>query len=93
MADESKAAAATDGAAAAASTVNQEWQLASYAEGDVTVDHLALVTIDTPAGELDEGMVHLKLAYLSVDPYMRGGRARAERPSACCGRALRRGLG
>ena len=73
MADESKTSAGDDAASgAAADTGNQEWRLASYPKGEVTVDHLTLAAIDTPSGELDEGMVHLKLSYLSVDPYMRG---------------------
>lgn len=60
MSDESKSAG------------NQEWQLASHPEADVTVDHMALVSVETPDEVSSDGNVIIKLNFLSVDPYMRG---------------------
>ena len=46
------------------------WQLTSRPQGMPTKDNAALAEVTLP--ELDDGMVHVRNTWLSVDPYMRG---------------------
>jgi NADPH-dependent curcumin reductase CurA len=46
------------------------WHLMRRPDGMPVMDDFALKPIDLPA--LDEGMVHVRNSFLSVDPYMRG---------------------
>ncbi|MGI8704944.1 MAG: NADP-dependent oxidoreductase [Sphingomicrobium sp.] len=48
----------------------QAWHLMSRPEGLPTSGNFALKEIDLP--KLDDGMVHVRNRWLSVDPYMRG---------------------